>query len=57
MTCTKLRHMAVTVMNCLVGKDDMEDLAELMCHSVSMQQGVDNDVVKHSKVARISIAV
>ena len=54
MTCTKLRHMAVTVMSCLLGKEELVDLAELMGHSVAMQQGVYNDALKDSKVARMS---
>ena len=54
MTCTTLRHLAVTLLSGLLPEDDLQDLSGLMSHSRSTAEGTYNDSLKGAKMVRIS---
>ena len=54
LTCTAVRHLAVTLLSGLLPEDDLADLSSLMAHSRSMAEGTYNDAMKGARMARIS---
>ena len=52
-TCTDVRHLAVSVMSSLL-PEETDGLAELMCHNKKVQQDVYNDLKKSSQNVRTS---
>ena len=54
MTCSSLRHLAVTVVSAVLPKEDGKALCELMDHSEEVQQAVYNDCLKTNRKVRIS---
>ena len=54
LTCSSLRHLAVSVVSAALPREDRKALCELMDHSESVQQAVYNDCLKTNRKIRIS---
>ena len=54
LTCTGIRHLAVSILSGVLPEEDLKDLSGLMTHSRAMAEGTYNDSIKGAKMARIS---
>ena len=54
LTCTAIRHLAVTLLSGLLPERDLKDLSGLMTHSRAVAEGTYNDAIKGARMARIS---
>ena len=54
LTCSSLRHLAVSVVSAALPREGGKALCELMDHSESVQQAVYNDCLKTNRKIRIS---
>ena len=55
LNCTKLRHLAASLVSAVLKPEDRAALASLMTHSENMQQQSYNDLLATAKKVRISI--